>query len=65
MGEYGTYAAHEDVQIAADENQLEKAILSCLQDGDAILICGGRKMQFSITARRIFGITDGFIPDAW
>ncbi len=66
MGEHGVFmGTDETVQVAADEKELEKCVLSCLQEGDALLICGGRKMYLGITLRRLFGLTDGFIPEAW
>lgn len=51
--------------LVSDERELEKAILAQLQEGDSILLNAGRSMNFNITLRRIFGLTDGFIPDAW
>jgi hypothetical protein len=39
--------------------------MDTLQDGDVLLMCAGRKMNFNITLRRLFGLTDGFIPDSW
>lgn len=62
MGAFGeSLTQDENVQIAADETLLEKAIFSRLQEGDGLLLNGGRKMNFNITLRRIFGLTDGFI----
>lgn len=53
------------VICAADERDLELKLMDTLQDGDVLLMCGGRKMNFNITLRRLFGLTDGFIPDSW
>lgn len=58
-------AAYENVFATADERELEKAILPCLQEGDTVLFNGGRNSNINITLRRLFGLTDGFIPDAW
>ena len=53
------------VIVATDERDLELKLMDTLKDGDTLLICGGRKMDFNITLRRLFGLTDGFIPDSW
>ncbi len=46
-----------------DEDALEKAVLQELKEGDVVLLCGGRQMGFPLTLRRLFGLTDGFIPN--
>ena len=58
-------AAYKNVFVTADERELEKLILPYLQEGDTVLFDGGRNSNINITLRRIFGLTDGFIPDAW
>lgn len=66
MGENANTEWDNDrVVVAADERDLELKLMDTLVDGDVLLICGGRKMDFNITLRRLFGLTDGFIPDAW
>ena len=66
MGEHkDALTQEENVSTPADEIQLEKAILSSLQEGDAMLLNSGRKMMFHLTLRRIFGLTDGFIANSW
>lgn len=66
MGENANAEWNDDrIVIAADERDLERKLMDTLQDGDVLLICGGRKMNFNITLRRMFGLTDGFIPDSW
>lgn len=42
---------------------LEKEILSHLEPGCTVLLCGGRHMELNLTLRRIFGLTDGQIYD--
>lgn len=49
---------------AADEHALEMAVLESLQPGDVLLVNGGRVMQFCVTLRRLFGLTDGYISGA-
>jgi len=51
--------------IVARERELEKAVLDILKPGDVILFSGCRKMNFNLTVRRLFGITDGVIADVW
>lgn len=66
MGEYAN-TQWDDNRIVnvTDEHDLEQKLMDTLQDGDILLINGGRKMNFNITLRRLFGLTDGFIPDSW
>ena len=46
------------------ERELEKQLLDTLQDGDAVLFLGSREDLLCVTVRRLFGITDGYIPNA-
>lgn len=73
FGDYGaafseTLAARADVLLTVDgEHSLadaETALLTTLQDGDTLFICGGREHGLCDLVRRVFGITDGFIPGA-
>jgi hypothetical protein len=52
------------VVTVADERELELAVLEVLAEGDSLLICGSRRSNLSITARRLFGISDGYIPNS-
>lgn len=45
------------------ERELEKEILSQLRPGDAILFLGRREDNLCTTVRRLFGITDGYMPN--
>lgn len=69
MGQYAEAACAasgaEKAVAAANENELEKAVLAELKDGDVVLFNGGREMWFNLTLRRLFGLTDGFSPDSW
>jgi len=55
----------EKAILVSNEKELETAVLAKLQDGDSVLFNAGRCMEFNLTLRRLFGLTDGFIPDAW
>jgi len=46
------------------ERELERELLDALQDGDAVLFLGTRKDLLCVTVRRLFGITDGYIPNS-
>lgn len=43
---------------------LEQAILEQLQDGDVLLFNGARETNLCITVRRLFGISDGYLPNS-
>lgn len=45
------------------ERELEKEILAVLQPGDTILFLGKREDNLCTTVRRLFGITDGYMPN--
>lgn len=45
------------------ERELEKEILDVLQPGDSILFLGSRDNNLYTTVRRLFGLTDGFMPN--
>lgn len=45
------------------ELALEKELLSHLEPGCAVLLCGGRHLALNLTLRRVFGLTDGDIYD--
>jgi len=47
----------------AAELELEKALLSHLEPGCAVLLCGDRSLELNVTLRRVFGLTDGEIYD--
>ena len=47
------------------ERELEKKILAELEPGATLLLCGNRYMDFNVTLRRVFGVTDGVITDVW
>jgi len=53
------------VVAVADEMALEAEILPILKDGDALLLNGGRKMDFHLTLRRLFGLTDGYLNNSF
>lgn len=75
---YGEYSAADfilpltqrgvDALLSVDEENtladVEKQLLSVLRDGDTVFICGGREHGLCDLVRRVFGITDGFIPGA-
>ena len=73
---YGEYApaflqALEEraaVLLTVDEQHTltdaENTLLTTLRDGDVLFLCGGREHALCELVRRLFGITDGFIPDA-
>ena len=42
----------------------ESALLSLLREGDTLLLCGDRSAHLCTLLRRLFGLTDGFLPDA-
>ena len=42
---------------------LEKKIISHLEPGCSVLLCGGRHLALNLTLRRVFGLTDGEIYD--
>ena len=44
--------------------EAEQALLEYLQDGAAVFICGEREACLCDLTRRVFGVTDGFIPGA-
>jgi hypothetical protein len=46
------------------ERELEKELLAILQPGDAGLFLGKREDNLCTTVRRLFGITDGYIPNS-
>ena len=46
------------------ERDLEIEVLKVLKEGDAVLICGSRESGVSTSARRLFGIIDGVIPNS-
>lgn len=46
------------------ERELEKQLLATLQAGDSVLFLGSRDDLLCVTVRRLFGITNGFIPNA-
>ena len=46
------------------ERELEKQLLDTLQDGDAVLFLGSREDLLCVTVRRLFSITNGYIPNA-
>lgn len=45
------------------ELALETEMLSHLEPGCAVLLCGGRHLALNLTLRRVFGLTDGDICD--
>ncbi len=56
-------AAGDAEIICAEGGALERALADRLSEGDALLFCGGRKMQFCTAVRRLFGLTEGYIPN--
>jgi hypothetical protein len=73
FGEYSadfrkTVADRADTVLTVDgEHPLadaEKALIATLKDGDVVFVCGGREHGLCDLVRRVFGITDGFIPGA-
>ena len=55
--------SEERPERTAAEHALEKEILAQLEEGCAVLFCGGRHLALNLTLRRIFGLTDGEIYD--
>lgn len=53
-----------DARFAA-EHALEQQLLSVLEPGATVLLCGSREMELNVTLRRVFGLTDGIITDTW
>lgn len=47
-----------------DLAKTEETLLATLQEGDTLLLCSEREVNASELVRRIFGVTDGFLPDA-
>lgn len=47
----------------AAELRLEEALLSHLEPGCTVLLCGDRSLELNVTLRRVFGLTDGNIYD--
>ncbi len=54
----------ENAVICEDVAALEIALTEAVRDGDVIVINGGRAAQLCEVVRRVFGVTDGFIPGA-
>ena len=52
------------VVTATNERELEISVLNVLREGDNVLICGSRSSGISIIARRLFGVTDGYISNS-
>ena len=55
----------DKVIIVDKDNGFDKAIvvlLNELKDGDTLLLCGEREALLCQVLRRMFGITDGFLP---
>ena len=46
------------------ERELEKELLTTLQEGDAVLFLGSRDDLLCVTVRRLFGLTNGYIPNS-
>ena len=46
------------------ERELETELLATLQEGDSVLFLGSREDLLCVTVRRLFGLTNGFIPNA-
>lgn len=50
--------------VYEDAIALETALVETVRGGDTVCIIGGRAARLCETVRRVFGLTDGFIPDA-
>jgi len=57
---------HPEADIVWDaasmtEWEREQVILETLQEGDVLILCGGRELDLDVTLRRLFGLSDGYI----
>ncbi len=50
------------VDTEHDVNEAIQTLITTLQDGDTLVLCGEREAQLCQVLRRMFGITDGFLP---
>lgn len=51
--------------LLPDEDGLERWLIEHLDPRDALLLCGGRRMKYGTTVRKVFGLTDGRLADTW
>ena len=62
----GEHIASDRVKVitVANERELELAVLEVLAEGDSLLVCGSRESGLCTFVRRLFGISDGYIPNS-
>ena len=56
-------AGNAEIVPFTEGYSLAASLAKRITEGDAILFCGGRQMQFCTPIRRVFGLTDGYLPN--
>ncbi len=52
-----------EIVLCDDGYAVADALVKRLAEGDVLFFCGGREMQYCTPIRRVFGLTDGFLPN--
>jgi hypothetical protein len=52
-----------EIVLFSEGYSLADSLAQRLAEGDVLFFCGGRNREFCTPIRRLFGLTDGFLPN--